>query len=133
MRNEGVSFMRILQLMFSLDGTYRYWLYNKPVDMRKSFNGLSGIVTNAMCERLRSGDVFIFVNSSRNMMKMLRQEEGGLVLYAIRLDMGRMRLPAIGGEEVVSTSLAYENVIGMVESALDSPYVRRMKLLSKAL
>ena len=99
--------------MFSLDGTYRYWLYNKPVDMRKSFNGLSGIVTNAMCERLRSGDVFIFVNSSRNM--------------------GRMRLPAIGGEEVVSTSLAYENVIGMVESALDSPYVRRMKLLSKAL
>ena len=94
--------------MFSLDGTYRYWLYNKPVDMRKSFNGLSGIVTNAMCERLRSGDVFIFVNSSRNMMKMLRQEEGGLVLYAIR-------------------------VIGMVESALDSTYVRRMKMLSKSL
>ena len=42
------------------------------------------IGTNAMCERLRSGDVFIFVNSSRNMMKMLRQEEGGLVLYSIR-------------------------------------------------
>ena len=119
--------------MFSLDGTYRYWLYNKPVDMRKSFNGLSGIVTNAMCERLRSGDVFIFANSSRNMMKMLRQEEGGLVLYAIRLDMGRMRVPSAGSEEVISTNMAYENVIGMVESALDSPYVRRMKLLSKAL
>ena len=29
--------------MFSLDNTCRYWLYNKPVDMRKSFNGLSGI------------------------------------------------------------------------------------------
>ena len=27
--------------MFSLDATYRYWLYNKPVDMRKSFNGLA--------------------------------------------------------------------------------------------
>ena len=119
--------------MFSLDGTYRYWLYSKPVDMRKSFNGLSGIVTNAMCERLRSGDVFIFVNASRNMMKMLRQEEGGLVLYAIRLDMGRMRVPSAGSEEVISTNMAYENVIGMVESALDSPYVRRMKLLSKAL
>ena len=119
--------------MFSLDGTYRYWLYNKPVDMRKSFTGLSGIVTNAMCERLRSGDVFIFVNASRNMMKMLRQEEGGLVLYAIRLDMGRMRVPSAGSEEVISTNMAYENVIGMVESALDSPYVRRMKLLSKAL
>lgn len=113
--------------MFSLDNTCRYWLYNKPVDMRKSFNGLSGIVTNAMCERLRSGDVFIFANASRNMMKLLRQEEGGLVLYAIRLDMGRMRIPSVDSEDVISTNLAYENVIGMVHSALDSPYVRRMK------
>ena len=67
------------------------------------------------------------------MMKMLRQEEGGLVLYCLRLDMGRMRLPAMGGEDVISTSLAYENVVGMVHSALDSSYVRRMKLLSNRL
>ena len=75
--------------MFSLDGTVKYWLYNKPVDMRKSFNGLSGIVTNGMCANLKSGDVYIFTNASRNMMKMLRQVEGGLVLYSIRLDIGR--------------------------------------------
>ena len=112
--------------MFNLDNTCRYWLYNRPVDMRKSFNGLSGIVTNAMCEKLRSGDVFIFANASRNMMKLLRQEEGGL-------DMGRMRIPSAGSEDVISTHLAYENVIGMVKSALDSPYVRRMKILSKSL
>ena len=119
--------------MFSLDNACRYWLYNKPVDMRKSFNGLSGIVTNVMCERLRSGDVFIFINACRNMMKMLRQEECGLVLYAIRLDMGRMRLPSAGSEDAVSTSLAYESVIGMVKSALESPYVRRMKMIAKGL
>ena len=119
--------------MFSLDGTCRYWLYNRPVDMRKSFNGLSGIVTNAMCERLRSGDVFIFANSSRNMMKMLRQEEGGLVLYSLRLDMGRMMIPTAGSTDAISMNLAYENVLGMVRSALDSPYVRRMKMLSKSL
>ena len=41
------------------------------VDMRKSFNGLSGIVTNGMCASLRSGDVYIFMNASRNIMKML--------------------------------------------------------------
>lgn len=119
--------------MFSLDDTFRYWLYNRPVDMRKSFNGLSGIVTNAMAEKLCSGDVFIFANASRNMMKMLRQEEGCLVLYSIRLDMGRMRVPAAGNEDVISTSLSYEKVIGMVKSALESPYVRRMKMLAKGL
>ena len=32
--------------MFSLNGSYRYWLYSKL----KSFNGLSGIVTNVMCK-----------------------------------------------------------------------------------
>ena len=67
------------------------------------------------------------------MMKMLRQEECGLVLYAIRLDMGRMRLPSAGSEDAVSTSLAYESVIGMVKSALESPYVRRMKMIAKGL
>ena len=120
--------------MFSLDDSVRYWLYNKPVDMRKSFNGLSGIVTNGMCASLRSGDVYIFMNASRNMMKMLRQEEGGLVLYAIRLDMGRMKPAMMSPEDdVISSGISYEDLIGMVRSALDSPYVRRMKMLAKSL
>ena len=120
--------------MFSLDGGVKYWLYNKPVDMRKSFNGLSGIVTNAMCASLGSGDVYIFMNASRNMMKILRQEEGGLVLYAIRLDMGRMK-PAItsSDEDVISSVISSEDIIKMVRSALESPYVRRMKMLSNSL
>ena len=120
--------------MFSLDGGVKYWLYNKPVDMRKSFNGLSGIVTNVMCASLRSGDVYIFMNASRNMLKMLRREEGGLVLYALRLDMGRMK-PAItsSDEDVISSGISYEDVVRMVRSALESPYVRRMKMLSNSL
>ena len=119
--------------MFCLDDRCRYWLYNRPVDMRKSFNGLSGIVANAMGGNLRSGDVYIFVNASRNMMKLLRREEGGLVLYALRLDLGRMRVPVSGGEEVIASRLDHASVTGMVRSALDSPYVRRMKLLSNRL
>ena len=120
--------------MFSLDGGVKYWLYNKPVDMRKSFNGLSGIVTNVMCASLRSGDVYIFMNASRNMLKMLRREEGGLVLYAPRLDMGRMK-PAItsSDEDVISSVISYEDIIKMVRSALESPYVRRIRMLSKSL
>ena len=52
--------------MFSLDNTMRYWLYNKPVNMRMGFNGLSGIVNNSMGMSMRSGDVFVFVNAARN-------------------------------------------------------------------
>lgn len=119
--------------MFSLDASQRYWLYNKPVDMRKSFNGLSGIVTNGMGATLRSGDVFIFINASRNMVKMLRQEEGGLALYAMRLDMGRMKLPEGGSPDVISSSMDYDSMLEMVRSAMNSPYVRRMKMLARSI
>lgn len=60
--------------------------------MRKNFNMLSGIVNNDMGQNLYSGDVFVFVNASNNMMKLLRYEPGGLVLYNKRLDHGRMHL-----------------------------------------
>ena len=86
--------------MFSLDNTMRYWLYNKPVNMRMGFNGLSGIVNNSMGMSMRSGDVFVFVNAARNRMKILHREEGGLVLYALRIEMGRMRMPFSGEPDV---------------------------------
>jgi len=120
--------------MFSLDGGAKYWLYNKPVDMRKSFNGLSGIVVNGMGADLRNGDVYIFMNASRNILKMLRREECGLVLYSLRLDIGRIRnFYAASGDDVMSTGISYDGLIGMVRSALDSPYVRRMKVLAGCL
>ena len=119
--------------MFSLDDSLRYWLYNRPVNMRKSFNGLSTIVTGSMGCDLRDGDVFIFVNASRNRMKILRREDGGLVIYALSLDMGRMKQPAITNDgDVLSSSMCYDDIVSMVRSALDSPYVRRLKMLSKS-
>lgn len=71
--------------MFSLGDGTKFWLYSKPTDMRKNFNMLSGIVNNHMGQNLYSGDVFVFVNSANNMMKLLRYEPGGLVIYNKRL------------------------------------------------
>ncbi|WP_315645709.1 IS66 family insertion sequence element accessory protein TnpB, partial [Limnospira sp. PMC 1249.20] len=34
--------------MFSLNSSQRYYLYTKPTDMRKSFDGLSGLITNEL-------------------------------------------------------------------------------------
>lgn len=42
--------------MFSLNDSMRYWLYNKPVNMRLGFNGLTGIVNNSMGMSIRSGE-----------------------------------------------------------------------------
>ena len=119
--------------MFSLDNTMRYWLYNKPVNMRMGFNGLSGIVNNSMGMSMRSGDVFVFVNATRNRMKILHREEGGLVLYALRIEMGRMRMPFSGKPDEIACSSGHADLISAARSALESPYVRRIKMLSKSL
>lgn len=121
------------QAMFSLDNTMRYWLYNKPVNMRMGFNGLSGIVNNNMGMNIRSGDVFVFVNAARNRMKILHREEGGLVLYALRIEMGRMRLSFSDETEGLSTMLAHADLVSIARSAMESAYVRRMKMLSSSL
>lgn len=81
--------------MFSLSEQHRYFLYRTPTDMRKGFDGLSGLVRNDLKMNPLSGDVFIFINRSRNRMKLLTWEAGGFVLYYKRLEGGRFEYPVV--------------------------------------
>ncbi len=118
--------------MFSLDGTMRFWLYSRPVSMRMGFFGLSGIVHNRMGMDVNNGDVFVFMNANRDRMKILHREDGGLVLYSLCVDIGRMKRPwGTSDDDVLSSSVSHDELIRMVMSSLDSPYVRRMRLLAK--
>jgi transposase len=79
--------------MFSL-GAARYYLYREPTDMRKSFDGLCGLVSGRLGQSPMSGEVFIFINKPRNRIKLLRWEAGGFVLFYKRLESGTFELPA---------------------------------------
>ena len=79
--------------MFHLHQSLKYYLYPYPVDMRKSFYTLSGVVTNQMQRNVGDGEVFIFINRQQNIMKILHMEYAGLVIYHKKLDSGRFRLP----------------------------------------
>jgi len=78
--------------MFSI-ASARYFVFGKPTDMRKSFDGLCGLVTNRLGQDPMNGDVFIFINRPRNRIKMLRWEPGGYVLFYKRLEKGTFALP----------------------------------------
>ena len=79
--------------MFHLSKDMSYWLYPQATDLRKSFYTLSGLVTDGMGRNVRDGEVFIFINRNRDSMKILHAEYSGLVLYHLRLESGRFKLP----------------------------------------
>ena len=57
--------------MFALSSENRFLLYNHATDMRKSFDGLSGLVQNNLSEDPCSGEVFMFINKNRDKIKLL--------------------------------------------------------------
>lgn len=61
--------------------------------MRKSFDGLCGLVSSGMQRSATSGEVFVFLNRSRTHIKLLHWESGGFVLYYKRLESGTFSLP----------------------------------------
>jgi transposase len=101
--------------MFHLHRSLRYYLYPLPVDLRKSFYTLSGIVTSAMNHDVRNGGVFIFVNRRQTIMKILHMEYAGLVIYHKRLESGRFKLPAFD-ENTTSLTIYWNDLMLMVQS-----------------
>ena len=85
--------------MFALGSTNIYYLYKEACDMRKSFDALSGLVTNNLAKNPCSGEVFIFISKDRGSIKLLHWEKDGFVIYYKRLEKGTFTPPenAING------------------------------------
>jgi transposase len=63
--------------MFLPSTRLKFYLYTHPTDMRKSFNGLFGIVSNALSSDPLSGDVYVFINKRKDRLKLLFWDKGG--------------------------------------------------------
>ncbi len=107
--------------MFTLTSSHRYFLYGHPTDMRKSFDGLSGIVQDQLQRNPMSGEVYVFINKQRNRIKLLHWEQGGFVLYYKRLEKGLFELPkSMEDKLVVSWS-----TLMMIVEGISLDYLRK--------
>lgn len=79
--------------MLQTNNATRYLLYHKWADMRKSFDGLCGLVTNELKMAIKLGDVFIFFNKRQTHIKLLQWEGDGFSLYYKRLEAGTFEMP----------------------------------------
>ena len=82
------------------------YLFRGPADMRKGFDGLSGMVEEHFTESLFSGALFIFLNRRRDRVKILYWDHGGLALWYKRLERGTFQMPAGKDGEAVELSSA---------------------------
>ena len=80
--------------MFGLTAATRIYLYRSACDMRKSFDGLCGIIRSDLGADPLSGSLFVFVNRRRSKVKLLYWDRDGLALWYKRLEQGCFMLPA---------------------------------------
>jgi hypothetical protein len=100
--------------MFSITSSNRFFLYSQPTDMRKSFDGLCGLVRNVMGQDPMSGDVFIFIGTRKDAIKLLHWEQGGFVLYYKRLEEGTFDLPQSGSNSP-SKPVSWPSLVLLIE------------------
>lgn len=72
--------------MFALTENMRYYLCQHYVDMRKGMTGLYQLIKSDMSLSPVSGDVFVFFSHKRDMVKILRWDTDGFILYQKRLE-----------------------------------------------
>jgi transposase len=71
-----------------LSAAVRVFLCSKPTDMRKSFDGLVGLVREFLGQDPLSGHLFLFFNRRRDRAKILLWDRDGLVIWYKRLEVG---------------------------------------------
>lgn len=100
--------------MFVLSSTLRYYFYSVATDMRNGFDGLCGLVHRELGRRPVTGEVYIFINKSRDKIKLLHWEPGGFVLYYKRLESGTFELPRVNGSGK-TCQISWSSLMLMVE------------------
>ena len=113
--------------MFCLNDTMRYHLCLGCTDMRKGINSLVGVIKEHMNADVRNYDVFIFISRSRQLLKLIHAEDGGMVMYVKRLEAVRFKLPDY---DVRSNSypMEWRDLVVMVEGITENPSSRRRRL-----
>jgi len=112
--------------MFSLNSDHRYYLYEPVCDMRKGFNGLSGLVLNELGAAPCDGSVYVFLNRRRTHIKLLHWEAGGFVLYYKRLEKGCFQRPP---KRTNIGTLLWSDLVLMVEGIVIKKSVQKSRFL----
>jgi transposase len=110
--------------MISLPSAVRAFLCTRSVDMRKSFDGLSGLVEERFRQDLLDGHLFLFVNRRRDRIKALYFDHDGLAIWYKRLEVGCFQVPDPGDRDGIELDPAQ---LALILSGIDLKAARRRR------
>ena len=104
--------------MLSFAGALQVFVALEPVDLRKSFSGLEGLVGERLGEDLRAGALFVFTNRRHSRLKILYWDGSGLWLLIKRLEKGTFSWPKAVDPQAVKLRLVPE-ALAMLTDGID--------------
>jgi len=106
------------------------YLCTEPVDFRKGFDGLTGIVTAKLGYNVTDKALFLFVNRKHDRIKALWWETGGLTLWYRRLEQGTVELPKATENTSHITIDSVELAMWIAGVSLKSAKIRRKRFVA---
>lgn len=100
------------------------YLASQPIDMRKSIDGLSMLVSKEFGQNPCCGSGYVFYNRGRDKIKMLYFDRNGFVLFYKRLECGRFIL--LNSKEQLSVISLLE-----LQALLAGADIERLKIPGK--
>jgi len=115
--------------MLTLPPNSSVLLHRVPVDIRKSFDGLIGIVRGALRVDPFTPTFFVFFNKGRDKLKILYWDNDGFAIWYKRLEKGSLHLtlPPSDGTSVTLTRAQ----LAMLLEGIDFQNVKQRKRFSK--
>lgn len=112
--------------MLTLPATVRVYVATQPCDCRKSFDGLSIVVANALGHDPACGHLFCFFNRRATQVRILFWDRTGWCVVAKRLARGRFHLTSI--QDLEATCVLMDAAeLSLILEGLDLSGARRRK------
>jgi transposase len=110
--------------MLNFPTNVRLYLATEPVDLRRSYDGLSALVDGTFGKQAMSGDLFIFMNRRANQVRILFWDRDGYVIMMKRLEEGTFRRVTVDGEDLIEIDAGE---LAMLLEGIDAPTVKRRR------
>ena len=107
----------------------KVYLCTTPADMRRGFDGLSGMAESLMKQNPLSGHLFVFRNRNRDKLKILYWDQDGLAIWYKRLEQGTFQFPTDGkDQDKVAAGIEISNSeLSLLLGGIDLRTARRRK------